>query len=155
MSEQVLTRREAVTVRQRQEFGERAALGRRGGFTLIELLVVMSLIVVLATIGLAVYANSVTRAKEAVLKEDLYRMRQAIDQYYADRNKYPESLDVLISERYLRSMPVDPFTNSADTWQTVQAEIEPGKADVTPGIYDVHSGAEGLGEDGTNYSEWE
>jgi len=127
----------------------------RGGFTLIELLVVMSLIVVLATIGLAVYANSVTRAKEAVLKEDLYRMRQAIDQYYADRNRYPESLDVLITERYLRSMPVDPFTNSADTWQTTQAEVEPGKNDVNPGIYDVHSGAEGLGQDGTNYSEWE
>jgi general secretion pathway protein G len=138
----------------RQATDEAGFVGRRG-FTLIELLVVMSLIVVLATIGLAVYANSVTRAKEAVLKEDLYRMRQAIDQYYADRNRYPESLDVLISERYLRSMPVDPFTRSADTWQTVQAEIEPGRADVSPGIYDVHSGAEGLSTDGTTYSEWE
>ena len=150
----ILTRAGELSVRRRQTVDEAACEDWRG-FTLIELLVVMSLIVVLATIGLAVYANSVTRAKEAVLKEDLYRMRQAIDQYYADRNRYPESLDVLISERYLRSMPVDPFTNSADTWQTVQADLEPGRADVSPGIYDVHSGAEGLSTDGTNYSEWE
>ena len=114
----------------------------------------MSLIVVLASIGMVVYANSVTRAKEAVLREDLYRMRQAIDQYHADKNKYPESLEALVSEKYLRELPVDPFTNSADTWQTEAAEPEPGRADVDPGIYDVHSGAATAALDGTNYSEW-
>lgn len=114
----------------------------------------MSLIVILAGIGLTVYANSVTRAKEAVLKEDLYRMRQAIDQYYADKNRYPESLDVLITERYLRAMPVDPFTNSATTWQTIQADIEPGNITAAPGIYDVKSGAPGTALDGTAYNEW-
>jgi general secretion pathway protein G len=125
------------------------------GFTLIELLVVMSLIVVLATIGLAVYGNSVTRAKEAVLKEDLYRMRQAIDQYYADKNTYPPSLDALVGERYLRAIPIDPFTNSSDTWRTIPAEIEPGSPAVDPGIYDVRSGSDGVSLDGTHYADWE
>jgi general secretion pathway protein G len=125
------------------------------GFTLIELMIVMSLIVILSGIGLTIYSNSVTRAKEAVLKEDLYRMRQAIDQYYADKNKYPESLDTLVTEKYLRALPVDPFTNSADTWQTVQAEIEPGNVSGNAGIYDVKSGSDRVGMDGTNYSEWE
>ncbi len=125
------------------------------GFTLIELMVVMSLIVVLASIGLTLYANSVTRAKEAVLKEDLFRMRDAIDQYYADKNKYPSSLEELVSEKYLRALPVDPFTNSADTWQTVLSEPEPGNAAAQPGIYDVKSGAEQTAIDGTNYAEWE
>jgi len=125
------------------------------GFTLIELMVVMSLIVVLASIGLTLYANSVTRAKEAVLKEDLFRMRDAIDQFYADKNKYPSSLEELVSEKYLRALPVDPFTNSADTWQTVLSESEPGNAAAMPGIYDVKSGAEQTAIDGTRYAEWE
>ena len=86
----------------------------RRGFTLIELMVVMSLIVLLASIGLAVYANSVIRAKESVLKEDLFRMRDGIDQYYADKGKYPGSLQDLVSDKYLRAIPADPFTNSAD-----------------------------------------
>ena len=127
----------------------------RRGFTLIELMVVMSLIVVLASIGLTLYANSVTRAKEAVLREDLYRMRDAIDQYYADKNKYPASLEELVSEKYLRAIPVDPFTQSADTWQTELAEPEPGNAAASPGIYNVKSGSEQVGLDGTSVSEWE
>ena len=115
-------------------------------------MVVMALIVTLASIGLAVYANSVTRAKESVLKEDLFRMRDAIDQFYADRNKYPSSLQDLVSEKYLRAIPVDPFTNSADTWRTVLAEPDPTK--VEPGIYDVRSGSDQQALDGTKYSEW-
>jgi general secretion pathway protein G len=125
------------------------------GFTLVELMVVMSLIVVLASIGLTLYANSVTRAKEAVLKEDLFRMRDAIDQFYADKNHYPASLDELVSEKYLRAIPVDPFTNSIDTWQTVLSEPEPGNAAAAPGIFDVKSGAEQTAIDGTSYAEWE
>ncbi len=125
------------------------------GFTLLELMVVMSLIVILASVGLTVYANSVTRAREAVLKEDLFRMRDAIDQYYADKNRYPASLEELVSDKYLRAIPVDPFTNSSDTWQTVLSEPEPGNAAAAPGIYNVKSGAEQTAIDGTSYAEWE
>lgn len=124
------------------------------GFTLIELMVVMSIIVILAGIGLTMYGNSVTRAKEAVLKEDLYRMRDAIDQYYADKNKYPASLEQLVEEKYLRAIPVDPFTQSASTWQTTLSEPQPGAAALDPGVYDVKSGSDLMGLDGTNYAEW-
>jgi general secretion pathway protein G len=136
----------------------RSLLAKRAsgaGFTLIELMIVMSLIVILASIGLAVYTNSVTKAKESVLKEDLFRMRDAIDQYYSDKAKYPSSLQDLVSEKYLRSIPVDPFTNSADTWREVPAEPDPGNPTVQPGVYDVRSGSELKALDGTNYSDWE
>ena len=127
---------------------------RARGFTLIELLVVMSIIVTLAAIGFAVYGNSIRRAKEATLKEDLFRMRDAIDQYYADKNKYPPTLDALVEARYLRSVPVDPFTRSADTWQTIPAEPDPANPSVEPGIYDVRSGSDETSTDGTKYSDW-
>jgi general secretion pathway protein G len=124
------------------------------GFTLIELLIVMSLITILAGIGLAVHANSQTRAKEAVLKEDLFRMRDAIDQYYADRNMYPPSLDSLVSDKYLRALPNDPFTNSATTWQVTMSEIDPANPSAQPGVFDVKSGSQGRALDGTSYAEW-
>jgi general secretion pathway protein G len=130
------------------------AFRRSSGFTLIELMVVMALIVILAGIGLAVYGNSVTRAKEATLKEDLFRMRDSIDQYYADKNKYPSALSSLVEDKYLRTIPVDPFTNSADTWQTTASEAEPGNPAAEPGIYDVKSGSDQMSLDGTPYSEW-
>jgi len=128
--------------------------GVRRGFTLIELMVVMSLIVILASVGLALYSNSVIRAKESVLKEDLFRMRDAIDQYYADKGEYPASLDSLVSEKYLRTIPVDPFTNSADTWQAIPSEPDPTNATAAPGVYDVRSGSNQQALDGTNYSDW-
>ena len=124
------------------------------GFTLIELLIVVSLIVVLATISLATYRNSVQRGREAVLREDLYRMRDAIDQHYADKGKYPASLDDLVSAGYLRTIPVDPMTQSATTWQTIQAEPDPANQTAEPGVYNVKSGAEGQALDGTNFSDW-
>ena len=124
------------------------------GFTLMEIMIVMALIVTLAGVGLSVYGNSVTRSKEAVLKEDLFRMRDAIDQYYADKNKYPPSLDSLVSEKYMRAIPVDPFTASADTWQTTMSELEAGNVTTEPGIYDVKSGSELSGLDGTPYANW-
>jgi general secretion pathway protein G len=127
---------------------------RSDGFTLIELLVVISLIIVLASIGMVQYATSVTRAKEAVLKEDLFRLRDAIDQYYADKSKYPASLEALVSEKYLRQVPVDPITNRTDSWQTVMAEPDPLNPTAESGIYDIKSGAEGTALDGTNYSNW-
>lgn len=124
------------------------------GFTLIELMIVMALIVVLAGIGLAVHANSQIRAREAVLKEDLFRMRDAIDQYYADKNMYPPALDALVAEKYLRAIPVDPFTNSAETWQITMSDLDPANPSAQPGVYDVKSGSERTSLEGTQYSTW-
>jgi general secretion pathway protein G len=124
------------------------------GFTLIELLIVITLISILASMGVVQYRNSVQSSKEAVLHTDLFRMRDAIDQYYADKAKYPASLDALVSEGYMRAIPVDPLTKSADTWQTVPAEPQPGNTSTDPGIYNVKSGASGTGLDGTSYSDW-
>ena len=126
----------------------------KDGFTLIELLIVITLITILATMGVVQYRNSIQASKEAVLHTDLFRMRDAIDQYYADKNKYPASLDALVSDGYMRGIPADPITKSADTWQTVPAEPEPGNSSTDPGIYNVKSGAPGTGLDGTSYSDW-
>jgi general secretion pathway protein G len=125
-----------------------------GGWTLIELLTVISIILILAAMALVGYRNSVTGAKEAVLKEDLFRMRDAIDQYYADKTGYPASLDDLVSAGYMREVPQDPFTRSRDSWQSVLAEPDPSSPTATVGIYDVKSGFEGTALDGTRYAEW-
>ena len=127
---------------------------RDSGFTLIELLIVIALITILATMGVVQYRNSIQSSKEAVLHTDLFRMRDAIDQYYADKTKYPASLDALVSDGYMRAIPQDPITKSADTWQTVPAEPEPGNPSAEPGVYNVKSGAPGTGLDGTSYSDW-
>ena len=124
------------------------------GFTLIELLVVISLIMILASIALSQYRNSVLYAREAALRSNLFQMREAIDQYYADKARYPESLEALVSEGYLRAVPNDPFTNSNTTWQTTPAEPQPGVLSTSPGIYDVKSGAEGIALDGSRFSDW-
>ena len=128
---------------------------RDGGWTLIELLVVLSLIMILASVALAQYRNSVLTAREAVLKSNLFHMREAIDQYYADKGRYPDTLEALVSESYLRSIPTDPFTNSSSSWETIMADPQPGAASsASPGIYDVKSRAEGTGLDGSRYSDW-
>lgn len=127
---------------------------RTSGFTLMEMMIVMTLIVILAGIGLSVYGNSVQRSKEAVLKEDLFQMRDAIDQFYADKNKYPGSLDDLVSEKYLRSVPVDPFTQSAETWQTTMSEPDPSNPTLQSGISNVKSGSDQTGLDGSRYADW-
>ena len=124
------------------------------GFTMIELLVVLALIVILATMGMTQYRNSVVHAKEAVLKQDLFHMRDAIDQYYADKGQYPTTLDALVSEGYLRKLPEDPFTKSSTTWQTVPAEPDPNNPTAEPGVYDVKSGSDASALDGTKYSDW-
>lgn len=127
---------------------------RQQGFTLIELMIVMVIITILAGMGLAVYGNSVQRAKEATLLGDLHEMREAIDKYYADKNHYPASLQSLVEDKYIRQVPIDPITKSTETWQTTMAEPEPGNPSAEPGIYNVKSGAEGTSLDGTPYSEW-
>jgi general secretion pathway protein G len=124
------------------------------GFTLIELMVVVALISVLAGMGVVMYRNSVLRTKEAVLHEDLFRMRDAIDQYYADKGKYPAGLEALVADGYLRQVPKDPITNSSETWQTIPAEPNPGDPTAEVGIFDVKSGAEGGAIDGMPYADW-
>ena len=121
---------------------------------MIELLVVMTLIVVLATVGMAQYRQSVTRAEEAVLKENLFRMRDAVDQFYADKNKYPSNLAELSSEGYIREVPTDPMTKSKDTWTTTQAEPDANNPASQVGIYDVKSGSDRTALDGTRYADW-
>ena len=125
------------------------------GFTLIELLVVIALISILAAMGVVQYRNAIQTTKEATLKHDLFIMRDAIDQYYADKNKYPSSLDSLVSDGYMRKIPDDPITKSSDTWQTVPAEPDPSNPSAEPGVYDVKSGAPGTAQDGTAYSDWQ
>ena len=104
--------------------------------------------------GMVQYRQSIVRSKEAVLKEDLFRMRDAIDQYYADKNQYPATLDALVSDGYMRSVPKDPFTNSESSCQTVPAEPDPNNPIAEPGVYDVKSGADTTAMDGTRYSDW-
>ena len=125
------------------------------GFTLIELLIVITLIVIIAGIGMSTYSTSVARAKEAVLRENLFRMRDSIDQYYADKAAYPPDLSALVTEGYLRAIPRDPFTESADTWQTVMSEPDPANPNAAPGVYDVKSGAPGVSLDGTPYADFQ
>ena len=148
-----------VTLRLRYQGALRPSSGQsralsRDGFTLIELLIVITLISILASMGIVQYRNSVQSTKEAILRTDLFRMRDAIDQYYADKAKYPASLDALVSDGYMRKIPEDPITKSADTWQTVPAEPDPGNPSAEPGIYDVKSGATGTALDGSSYSDF-
>ena len=124
------------------------------GWTLIELLVVMSLIMILSSLALVQYRNSIQITKEAVLKADLFHMRDAIDQYYADKGSYPASLQALVTDGYLRRIPDDPITRSADSWVTTPAELDPNSPNASPGIYDVKSAADGIASDGTRYSDW-
>jgi len=124
------------------------------GFTMIELLVVLSIIVILATIGMSQYRNSRIYASESVLKTDLFRMREAIDQYYADKGQYPSALDALVGEGYLRKLPDDPFTKSSTTWQPIPAEPDPNNPTAEPGVFDVKSGSDATALDGSKYAEW-
>ena len=124
------------------------------GFTLIELLVVASILVVLAGLGLVQYKNGVTRSREAVLKTDLFNLRDGIDQFYADKGQYPGTLDELVSSGYLRRVQDDPFTMSNSTWQVVPSEPDPTNPTAAPGVYDVKSGSDAMALDGTKYSDW-
>ncbi len=118
-------------------------------FTLIELIVVLAIVALLLTLALPRYFSSIDRSKEAVLKENLYQVRDAINKYYADKGKYPESLEALTSDKYLRKLPIDPVTESTATWIIVPPEdTQKG------GVYDVKSGAQGKAVDGTAFTEW-
>ena len=122
---------------------------RRKGFTLIELLVVLAVLATLLTLAVPRYFGSIDKSKEAVLKENLLQMREAISRYHADKGKYPETLETLAAERYLYKVPLDPVTDSTATWIVVPP-ADPQKT----GVYDVRSGAQGKGLDGTEYAQW-
>ena len=124
------------------------------GFTLIELMVVISIILILISIAVPIYNQSIVRAREAVLRQDLFAMRSVIDQYTMDKSKAPQSLQDLVDAGYLKEIPKDPFTDSRDTWQVVQEDALLSVDQDEPGISDVHSGASGSGTDGTAYSSW-
>ncbi len=119
------------------------------GFTLVELLVVMAIIAMLLSLAAPRYFNSVDKSKEAVLRENLSTTRQALDKYFGDNGKYPDALDDLVARKYLRGLPVDPFTGSASTWVVVPPDT-PDKG----GVYDIRSGAPGNGSDGTPFKDW-
>ncbi|MBT9526041.1 MAG: prepilin-type N-terminal cleavage/methylation domain-containing protein [Rhizobacter sp.] len=123
---------------------------RARGFTLMELMVVMAIIASLMTLALPRYFNSVERSREAVLRQDLSVMRDAIDKFFADRGRYPNTLEELAERRYLRRVPVDPVTESATTWVIVP----PPEGEAREGVYDVRSGAPGRSLDGEAYESW-
>jgi len=126
----------------------------RRGFTLIEMVIVMAIIAILLSIAAPIYSIHIRRANEAVLKQDLYNMRQAIDQYSQDKTKAPQALEDLVSAGYLRAIPKDPFTNSSTTWQVVQEDVLTSIDQTQPGISDVHSGSSLISTEGTAYSSW-
>lgn len=118
------------------------------GFTLIELLVVMAVLAVLATIVAPRYIDKADMARETVLRQDLVGLRTAIDQFYRDKGQYPQTLDDLVTQRYIRSVPVDPITQRADSWVLVPPK------DAGKGVFDVKSGADSRARDGTAYASW-
>ena len=124
------------------------------GFTLIELMVVMAIISVLLAIALPIYQKSIIRAKETVLRNNLFTIRNMIDEYMIDKQKAPESLQDLVSDGYLRQIPQDPMTNSDQTWRIIMEDTPVGGSTSSPGIFDVKSGSDKTSLDGTQYSDW-
>jgi len=130
------------------------ARARQGGFTLIELMIVISIIVILMSVAIPRYQASILRAREAVLHDDLYNLRSVIDQYTLDKQKAPQSLQDLVDAGYLKTIPVDPFTNSRETWVPVTDDSIMSPDQTQPGIVDVHSGSDLKSSEGTAYSSW-
>jgi general secretion pathway protein G len=121
----------------------------KSGFTLIEMLVVLAILALLLTLAAPKYFSSIDRAKEATLKQDLNTLRESIDKYYADNGRYPNTLKDLVDKKYIRDLPLDPITNSTETWQLL-----PPEPPLEGMVFDIKSGAEGLAKDGTAYADW-
>jgi general secretion pathway protein G len=161
-------KRKASSVKRRRGTkGQRAAIHvlrftfDEQGFTLLELLVVMTIVGILAAIAVPALRDSPQRAREAALREDLFTMRSVIDQYHGDKGAYPPDLQTLVTSGYLRKIPLDPMTKSADTWVIALEEPNPGgegaapaETPTTPGIVDIHSGSTEKALDGTFYKDW-
>ena len=133
----------------------RTRTGRRSlGFTLIELLIVMSIILILVSIAIPLYQKSIVRSKESVLRNNLFTLRTVIDEYTYDKQKAPQTLQDLVQEGYLREVPRDPITESNSSWRVVMEDAVQSVNQTEPGIFDVHSGSDKMGLDGTPYSDW-
>jgi len=126
----------------------------RRGFTLVELMIVISIILILISVAVPIYSRSVTRAKEAVLKDQLFTLRQLIDEYTLDKQAAPQSLEDLVTEGYLRELPRDPFTNSSTSWTTEMEDTMKSADQTQPGLVNVHSGSEKISLEGTAYNTW-
>ena len=134
--------------------GNRGSKWRRAGFTFVELMVVITIIVILITMAIPIYNNTIRRSKESVLKNNLFTLRTVIDNYTYDKQKAPQNLTDLVSAGYLREVPVDPMTGSNSTWKLVIEDASQSVSQSEPGIFDVHSGSDKTGMDGTPYSDW-
>ncbi len=127
---------------------------RERGFTLIELMIVVSIILILISTAIPIYRQSIVRAREAVLSQNLFSLRSVIDQYTMDKQKAPQSLEDLVQAGYLKQIPIDPMTNSRDTWQVEQEDVLQSVDQTQPGISNVHSGSQLTGSNGVPYAEW-
>ena len=127
---------------------------RLRGFTFVELMVVITIMVIIISMAIPIYNRSIIRAKESVLKNNLFTLRTQIDNYSADKAKAPQNLQDLVTEGYLQKLPVDPMTGSNQTWRTVMEDASQSINQSEPGIFDVHSGSDKMSLDGTAYAEW-
>ncbi|MDP9169731.1 MAG: type II secretion system GspH family protein [Acidobacteriota bacterium] len=134
--------------------GLRRRLSARRGFTLIELMIVMAIIVILIAVAVPFYQKSITRAKETVLHNNLFSMRNAIDEYTYDKQKAPSALQDLVTDGYLRDVPKDPITGSSDSWKIIMEDAGQAVNATEPGIYDVRSGSNLKSLEGTSYADW-
>lgn len=126
----------------------------RRGFTLMELMIVMAIVAVLMSIAIPIYTRSIVRAKESVLRSNLFTIRTVIDEYTYDKQKAPQNLQDLVSEGYLRKIPDDPMTGSADTWKTIMEDMLNAVNQMEPGLFDVRSGSDKTSLDGSRYADW-
>jgi general secretion pathway protein G len=127
---------------------------RRFGFTLIELMIVMAVIAVLMSVALPIYTRSIQRSKESVLKNNLFTLRTVIDEYTYDKQKAPQTLQDLVSDGYLRQVPMDPITGNNESWKLIMEDATNTVNQTQPGIFDVRSGSDLTSLEGTPYSEW-
>ncbi|MFB3778699.1 MAG: type II secretion system protein [Bryobacteraceae bacterium] len=132
----------------------RSGDGWRRGFTLIELMIVMTVITIIVSLAVPMYQKAIVRAKESVLKNNLFTLRTLIDEYTFDKQKAPQTLEDLVREGYLRQIPIDPITNSNQTWRVIMEDVMSSVNQTEPGIFDVRSGADRTSLEGTPYSEW-
>jgi general secretion pathway protein G len=126
----------------------------QSGFTLLEIIIVITIITILVAIAVPSYTQHLRHSREVVLKQDLYFMRNAIDQYTQDKNKAPQELNDIVTAGYLKALPKDPFTNSSESWQTEQEDVLQALDQSQPGITDVHSGSTLTSSEGTAYNTW-
>lgn len=148
----VAERKQAAVARMRESGTRRELLCR--GFTLIELMIVMAIISILLAIAIPIYNKSILRSKETVLRNNLFTLRTMIQEYTVDKQHAPATLDDLVSEGYLRQVPIDPITGSNSSWKTIMEDTPAGGSNQAPGIFDVESGSNKVSLDGSNYSDW-